>query len=208
MPDGVVRMMELQPVAARAGAIRTEIINAIADLAIAARAGTLLRAYQREWAWVDRQNYVDAVDADEFNEAFHGIEREFDKLAEILAQGASPSMAPTWEQEVTLAQGSNMVTLSHGLGTTNLLVDLQARFVVPGRVAGPGAVAMLAAAPTAVVAPGSQLWVNLGLGVVYAYALSDDNTIILVRFSGENIPHSNLFPADLTLRVRLWKLGE
>jgi hypothetical protein len=201
-------MVAMRPITARTSALRAEVINAIADLAIAARAGTLLKAYQREWAWVDKQNYVDAVDADEFNEAFHGIEREFDKLAEILAQGTGPDMTPTWEQEVTLAQGASMVTLTHNLGTTNLLVDLQARLTVPGHVAGVSTVAMLAAAPTTAVAPGADLWVNLGLGVVYAYGLSDDNTLILVRFSGNNIPHSNIFPGDLTLRVRLWKLGE
>ncbi len=214
MPDAIISpvtrlRIEQRPSATLAtGALRTEIINAIADLAIAARAGTLLKAYQREWAWVDVQNYVDAVDADEFNEAFHGIEREFDKLADILAQGTGPSMAPTWQQEVTLAAGANFVTLTHSLGTTNLLVDLQAKITIPAGVPAPSIAAMFAAAPAAAIGPGAELWVNVGLGVVYAYALPDENTIILARFTGENIPHSNLFPGDLTLRVRLWKLGE
>lgn len=210
MAENVVGVVAAQPITAASSGLRMEIINAIADLAIAARAGTMLRAYQREWAWVDKQNYQDAVDADEFNEAFHGIEREFDRLAQILAQGTGPSMTPTWEQEVTLAQGANSVSLTHDLGTTNLLVDLQAKYIVPGvatHILSPIAM-FAAAAPTAVVGPRTELWLNVGLGVVYAYALSDENTIILVRFSGENIPHSNLFPGDLTLRVRLWKLGE
>ena len=109
---------------ADATGLRTEIIGAIADLAISARAGTLLKAYQREWSWVDKQNYEDAVDADEFNEAFHGIEREFDKLAQILAQGAGGLPAPDWDSgPITLSHDQDWVLLDHNLNSTNLLVD-------------------------------------------------------------------------------------
>lgn len=206
MPELYEKVVAAQPSITAPSVMRMHIINAIADLAIGARAGTLLKAYQREWAWVDKQNFVDAVDADEFNEAFHSIEREFDKLADILAQGTGPSMAPTWQQVVKMAAGANFVTLSHSLGTTDLLVDLQAKFTVPSVA---GLATLVAAAPAAAPAgPGAELWVNLGLGVLYAYALPDENTIMLVRFMGENIPHRNFFPGDLTLRVRLWKLGE
>lgn len=197
---------------------RQAIINAIADVAMQARAGTMSRLYQREWHWADRQNYVDAVDADEFNEAFHGIEREFDKLAGILVQGTQP----IWQQEVTF---ENSITVSHNLGTTDLLVDLQAKIVIPGRTTDTRAGGKMAAAATlpgaefwtnlamgkmaaAAIRPGAELWTNLGNGVVYGYLLLDENNIVLGRASGENIPHSNLFPGDLTLRVRLWKLGE
>ena len=112
---------------AAATGLRTEIIGAIADLAIAARAGTLLKAYQREWSWVDKQNYEDAVDADEFNEAFHGIEREFDKLAEILAQGAGGLPAPNWDSTPIhfMAEDKRWVLLTHNLNSTDLLVDLK-----------------------------------------------------------------------------------
>jgi hypothetical protein len=106
--------------------LRTEIIGAIADLAIAARAGTLLKAYQREWSWVDKQNYEDAVDADEFNEAFHGIEREFDKLAQILAQGAGGLPAPDWDSDwITLSDDKRWTLITHNLNSTDLLVDVK-----------------------------------------------------------------------------------
>ena len=111
---------------AAATGLRTELIGAIADLAIAARAGTLLKAYQREWSWVDKQNYEDAVDADEFNEAFHGIEREFDKLAQILAQGAGGLPAPDWDSgEITLTNSQPWVLCTHDLNSTDLLVDMK-----------------------------------------------------------------------------------
>src|SRR5215213_6632121 len=111
---------------AAATGLRTELIGAIADLAIAARAGTLLKAYQREWSWVDKQNYEDAVDADEFNEAFHGIEREFDKLAEILAQGAGGLPAPDWDSgPITLTDNQRWVLRTHNLDSTDLLVDVK-----------------------------------------------------------------------------------
>lgn len=197
----------------RAKLDREAIINAFADLALAARAGTILEAYQREWSWVDKQNYRDAVDADEFNAAFHGIEREFDRLAQILAQGSGLSMAPDWEQVITLTRGTDYITVSHDMGTVNLLVDLQARFIVPagtpgavGSVGGAGAVVnMFMAAPTSgagVLQPGAAFWTNIGLGRNYAYGLLDENTILLAQnepFSAGN---------DLMLRVRLWKLGE
>jgi hypothetical protein len=191
-------------------AVREEIINAIADLAIAARAGTFISAYQREWAWVDKQNYRDAVDADEFNEAFHGIEREFDRLAQTLAQGSGLSMAPDWEQEITLAQNTPYITVSHDLGTTDLLVDLQAKFIMPEAAAvaamGMAAFATAAAAPgTSPIEPGTQFWTNIGNGTAYAYGLLDENTILLAHQGGGQVA----FPTgDLTLRVRLWKLGE
>jgi hypothetical protein len=188
-------------------AVREEIINAIADLAIAARAGTFIAAYQREWAWVDRQNYRDAVDADEFNEAFHGIEREFDKLAQVLAQGSGLSMAPDWEQEITLAQDTPYITVSHDLGTTDLLVDLQAKIVVPGGETEPGMATFVAAAAapgTSSIEPGTEFWTNFGNGTAYIYGLLDGNSILLARPGGEG----GFFTGDLTLRVRLWKLGE
>jgi hypothetical protein len=188
--------------------VRAEIINAIADMALAARAGTLLRAYQREWAWVDQENYRDLVDADTFNAAFHDIEREFDKLAEILAQGSGPNMAPTWEQVVTLADGANEVTLAHSLGTTDLLVDLQAGLTVSVERRAQGLVAPLASIADA--APGQQLfWTDLGLGFIYGFVLIDDDRITLGRASLDvsGVPYVDLFTGELTLRVRAWKLG-
>jgi hypothetical protein len=176
---------------------RAEVMNAIADLAVSARAGTISRAYQREWFWQDKQNFIDSVDADEFNEAFHGIEREFDKLS----QGSGLNIAPDWEQEITLAEGSQYVTLSHDLGTTNLLVDLQAKIVVPEGERG----AVFAAGLGGPIAPGTELWTNYGNGALYIYGLLDDNTILLLQDAGRK---EGIFGGDLTLRVRLWKLGE
>jgi hypothetical protein len=189
--------------------VRAEIINAIADMALAARAGTLLRAYQRDWAWVDQENYRDLVDADTFNAAFHDIEREFDKLAEILAQGSGPSMAPTWQQLVTLADGAHEVTLSHNLGTTDLLVDLQAGVKISAEVrARGGAPAPLTAAAAAAAAQ-QLLWTSLGQGFVYAFVLLDEDRITLGRanIDLDGVPYLNFFTGELTLRVRAWKLG-
>lgn len=200
MPDPTTRPFE----AVAASGVRAEVINAIADMALATRAGTLLRAYQREWAWVDQQNYRDLVDADTFNAAFHGIEREFDRLAEILSQG-SPSLAPSFEQTITLAEGASQVTVSHNLGTADLLVDLQAQLAIPEELAvhGPTFMAVGAGEPTKVV------WTNLGLGVIYAFVLMDENNILLGRASLSDVPlpYNSFFDKDLTLRVRAWKLG-
>lgn len=186
--------------------VRAEIINAIADMALAARAGTLLRAYQREWAWVDQENYRDLVDADTFNAAFHDIEREFDKLAEVLAQGSGPALAPTWQQLITLAEGTQEVTVAHDLGTTDLLVDLQAGLKMP-----PGRRAILPSPLTALTdIPAGQLtWTNLGLGFIYAFVLVDENRITLGRASLDTagVPYLDTFSGELTLRVRAWKLG-
>ena len=111
---------------AAATGLRTEIIGAIADLAIAARAGTLLKAYQREWSWVDKQNYVDSVDAEVFNDTFHQIEGEFDRLAQILAQGAGGLPAPDYDPPpVTLTSQQRWVLQTHNLNSTNLLVDVK-----------------------------------------------------------------------------------
>ncbi len=104
---------------------RADVISAIADLALAARAGELVRRYQREWSWIDKQNFIDAVDADEFNETFHGIEREFDRLAEALGMGGSNLLEPWQSGEITLTAANSAVLLAHNLGTQNLLVDLQ-----------------------------------------------------------------------------------
>jgi len=190
------------------GGVRAEIINAIADMALAARAGTLLRAYQREWAWVDQENYRDLVDADTFNAAFHDIEREFDKLAEILAQGSGPSMAPTWQQVVTLAEGAQEVTLSHSLGTTDLLVDLQAGVKVAADVRARGLPAPLSSITDTPVSQ-QLFWTNLGLGFIYGFVLIDDDRITLGRASLDvgGVPYLNFFTGELTLRVRAWKLG-
>lgn len=183
--------------------VRAEIINAIADLALAARAGTLLRAYQREFAWVDQENYRDLVDADTFNAAFHDIEREFDKLAEILAQGSGPRMEPDFQQVVTLSEGTTFLTLEHGLDSTDLLVDLQAgvptgslaRRVVPGFETLPVTT--------------ESVWSNLLSGLAYAFALVDDGHIMLLRenLDEAGLPFTGLFAGDLMLRVRAWKLG-
>jgi hypothetical protein len=202
-------MTELSPAAGRfetvgSSGVRAEIINAIADMALAARAGTLLRSYQREWAWVDQQNYRDLVDADTFNANFHAIEREFDRLAEVLSQG-SPSLAPSWEQTVTLAEGAFEVTVSHGLGTTDLLVDLQAQIPLPAdRGAAPRFMLVPARGAAARTA-----WTNIGLGVIYGFALADDDNIVLGRIpvSDLPLPYAGLFAADVTFRVRAWKLG-
>lgn len=175
---------------------RAEMIAAIADLASSARGVAVSRAYQREWFWQDKQNFIDAVDADEFNEAFHGIEREFDKLA----QGSGLNIAPDWEQEITLAQNAQYVTLSHDLGTTNLLVDLQAKFVVPEGERG----LAFAIGPGGPIPPGTEFWTNFGNGSSYAYGVLDESTILLAKEPGGR---EGLF-VDLTLRVRLWKLGE
>jgi hypothetical protein len=190
------------------GGVRAEIINAIADMALAARAGTLLRAYQREWAWVDQENYRDLVDADTFNAAFHDIEREFDKLAEILAQGSGPSMAPDWQQMVTLAEGATQVTISHDLGTTDLLVDMQAGLRITADQRVRGLAAPLAAISN--VSAGEQVfWTNLGLGVIYGFVLLDENQITLGRadVTAEGLPYLGFFTGELTLRARAWKLG-
>jgi hypothetical protein len=186
-----------------ASGLRAEVINAIADMALATRAGTLLRAYQREWAWVDQQNYRDLVDADTFNAAFHDIEREFDRLAEILSQG-SPSLAPSWEQTITLAERASQVTLSHNLGTADLLVDLQAQLSVPEDLGTHDAFTGAAAGE-----PTKTVWTNLGLGVIYAFVLIDENNILLGRASLSDVPlpYNSFFDKDLTLRVRAWKLG-
>lgn len=185
---------------------RAEIINAIADMALAARAGTLLRAYQREWAWVDQENYRDLVDADTFNAAFHDIEREFDKLAEILAQGSGPSMAPTWQQMITLADGTQEVTVAHNLGTTDLLVDMQAGLKFPAgrRPIPPSPLTALADVPA-----GQLTWTNVGLGFIYGFAMVDENQITLGRATLDmgGVPYLDLFTGELTLRVRAWKLG-
>ncbi len=188
--------------------VRAEIINAIADMALAARAGTLLRAYRREWAWVDQENYRDLVDADTFNAAFHDIEREFDKLAETLAQGSGPSMAPTWQQVVTLAEGAQEVTLSHNLGTTDLLVDLQAGVKVAAAVRARGLPAPLSSIADAPVSQ-QLFWTNLGLGFIYGFVLMDDDRITLGRASlhAGAAPYLNFFTGELTLRARAWKLG-
>jgi hypothetical protein len=189
--------------------VRAEIINAIADMALAARAGTLLRAYQREWTWVDQENYRDLVDADTFNAAFHDIEREFDKLAESLAQGAGPSMAPTWQQVVTLAEGAPEVTLSHSLGTTDLLIDVQAGL----KVSAEQRVRALVAPLTSIAdAPAGQqvFWTNIGLGFIYGFVLVGDDRITLGRadLAGvAGVPYLEFFAGELTLRVRAWKLG-
>jgi hypothetical protein len=186
-----------------AGGVRAEVINAIADLALAARAGTLLRIYQREWAWVDQENYRDLVDADMFNANFHDIEREFDKLAEVLAQGSGPSMAPDFQQVVTLSDGTTFLTIEHGLGTTDLLVELQAGLAVDAQTRRviPG---------FATIGAGTKLvWTNLAVGLAYAFGLIDDNQIMLVRenLDETGLPFGFLFSGDLTLRVRAWKLG-
>jgi hypothetical protein len=179
-----------------AGGVRAEVINAIADMALAARAGTLLRAYQREWAWIDQENYRDLVDADTFNAAFHDIEREFDRLGEVLAQGSGPSMAPTWQQVVTLAEGADSVTISHKLGTTDLLVDVQAGVKVSpfqGR---------------AIRAGQQTFWTDMGVGFIYGFVLPDDDRITLGRASLDigGVPYLDAFTGELSLRVRLWKL--
>jgi hypothetical protein len=185
------------------GGVRAEIINAIADMALAARAGTLLRAYQREWAWVDQENYRDLVDADTFNATFHDVEREFDKLAEILAQGSGPSMEPDWQQVVDIGEGTQFLTLVHDLGTTDLLIDLQAGVKVNATVrpviAGFGTVPVRT----------QLVWTNLGLGTVYAFALLDEDRIMVVRESVDEtlLPFANIFSNDFSLRLRAWKLG-
>jgi hypothetical protein len=104
---------------------RNELINAIADLALAARAGTLLRIYQRQWSWTDVRNGIDEVDADRFNATFHEIEGEFDALATVLGSG-SGLVAPDWQQVLQFPPGPTMVVLTHNLGTTDLLVDMAA----------------------------------------------------------------------------------
>jgi hypothetical protein len=182
--------------------IRAEVINAIADMALATRAGTLLRAYQREWAWTDQQNYRDLVDADIFNATFHDIEREFDKLAETLAQGSGPSMDPTWQQDVTLAEDANQVTVSHGLGTRNLLVDVQAGLRVTRELRD-----RWAPAPAARATDSELVWTDLGHGVIYGFCLFDDDSITLRRAMVEVLPYAYLFNDELTLRARIWKLG-
>lgn len=187
---------------ARKPVMRTEVINAIADLAIAARAGSLLKTYQREWSWIDRQNYRDVVDADIFNEAFHGIEREFDKLAQVLAQSSGAAMTPAWEQEIVLS--ASKVSLSHNLNTNNLLVDLQAKLVTPQE----SEIGLLGTVVSDENRPMVEMWTNLGAGIAYAYGLPNPNTIVLHRMQSESNPFANMFPGDLTLRVRLWKLGD
>jgi hypothetical protein len=180
---------------------REEVINAIADLAIAARAGTVLAAYQREWAWVDKQNYVDAVDADEFNEAFHAIERELDRLAQVLAQGSGLSMAPDWEQIIDLVSPTQSLALTHNLGSTNLLVDVQLGITVTE--------AMAEAIPSLTV--GAVVWSNAGNGTTYVYLLPDEKSVMLLFPQS----HTVLAPAfaaaaggGFSLRIRLWKLGD
>jgi hypothetical protein len=175
------------PGSARSSVLRAELINAIADLAIEARAGTLLRAYQREWAWVDKQNYRDAVDADEFNGAFHGIEREFDKLADLLAQGAGGLPAPEWDSgEVTITRSQLTVRLDHNLGSTDLLVDLKVR-LDPFRHPG-------------LPIEGQKGWTNRSVGDQIIYALPDPNKIVIVA---DGRLFSSLAP-DLVVRALLW----
>ena len=105
---------------------RHEIVEAIADMAIAARSGSLLRAYQREWAWQDQYNFQDTVDANDFNDAFHGIESEFDKLALLLTQGGNPFPSPDWDSgDISMSADRPLVVLQHNLNSTDLLVDVR-----------------------------------------------------------------------------------
>jgi hypothetical protein len=112
-------------------------------------------------------------------------------------------MEPDWQQVVTLSQGTQFLNLEHNLGTTDLLIDLQAGIIVD-------TVARRVVPALATAATATQLvWTDLLAGVVYAFGLPDDDHIILVRqeLDGVGLPLADLFSGDLTLRVRAWKLG-
>jgi hypothetical protein len=204
MADNLQGRMAFESVAP--GGIRAEVINAIADMALATRAGTLLRAYQREWAWTDQQNYRDLVDADTFNATFHDIEREFDRLAEILAQGTGP-ITPAWQADITLADGAIEVTVTHQLGTRNLLVDVQAGIRFDQGLRDRGVLPAPLAAAAARAADGELIWTDLGHGAIYGFALMDDDSITLGRSLDTGLPYADLFSGELALRTRIWKLG-
>jgi hypothetical protein len=176
---------------------RDELVNAIADLAIAARAGELVRAYQREWSWIDKQNFIDAVDADEFNEAFHGIEREFDKLAETLGLGGG-TLPPPWESgEITLTTANPAVLLTHGLGTQDLLVTLQFQLAAQEREA------LVAELNLPNLDPSREWWANIetgGRGLGVAYILPDPDHILLRAAGGIGSQQG-----ERTVRAMVWK---
>lgn len=175
---------------------RTEIISAIADLAVAAQAGTLARGYQREWSWVDKQNFIDAVDADEFNENFHGIEREFDKLADLLSPGGSMLPVPWDSGEILLSPQQPYVLLNHNLNTMNLLVDLQVKLP---RTAKDGLKRIFPQLRTEIEWWAGGAMDQLGL----VYVLPDPNSIIIGPSSGKVPEGEN--GADLYVRVRAWQ---
>jgi hypothetical protein len=176
---------------------RDELVNAIADLAIAARAGELVRAYQREWSWIDKQNFIDAVDADEFNEAFHGIEREFDKLAETLGLGGG-ALPPPWESgAISLTQTNQFALLEHGLGTQELLVALQFQIPVLEREG----IARQLNLPN--LDPAREWWANIetaGRGLGAAYILPDPDHILLWAVGGIAGQQG-----EITVRAMAWK---
>lgn len=210
--------MTNQPGASTSGASAskvtgTEIINAIANLALAARAGTLLRVYQREWEWMDKQNNVDPVDADVFNETFHGIEREFDKLSEILAQTGGGLPDPDWDSgEVTLTQEKPGVLLQHDLNSINLLVDLKIK--LPQSFVNQLVTRLQL---TGVDPNGSGGWSDVMSGSLYGFVLPDPNQIILTRGDREFLqtllvtsPTEDAMRGsgltDLIVRALIWRL--
>jgi hypothetical protein len=202
----------------------TEIINAIANLALAARAGTLLRTYQREWEWMDKQNNVDPVDADVFNDTFHGIEREFDKLVEILAQtGGLPPPdrvldATLLASKTATAAGQPVtgVLIEHDLNSMDLLVDL--KLMLPQAIINE--LVNQLKLPTGKIDPnGAGGWTDYLSGQLYAYVIPDPNNIILFRT--DTLTSSATFATaanvvataaaafqatDLTVRAFIWKL--
>jgi hypothetical protein len=187
MSDDIRAIIRGPRALASAPAFRAELIGAIADLAVAARAGTLRKAYEREFAWPDKENGIDAVDADEFNAAFHAIEREFDKLAEILAEGAGGLPAPDWDSgEVRLSGNLPVLRLEHRLGTTDLLVDLKVRLDATRHD------------PMFANAVG---WTNSAVGDEIVYGLPDPDHIVIMA-------GGRLFPQgapDLVVRAVVWQ---
>src|SRR5215217_4604635 len=107
-----------------------------------------MAAYQREWSWVDKQNFVDSVDADDINAAYQGIGREFDKLAQLLQGGEPPPKGlpkPDYDsQMITLVESSEkkiqIFPITHRLNSLDLLVDI--KVMNPVGVLTPSAVAI------------------------------------------------------------------
>jgi hypothetical protein len=158
---------------------------------------------------VDKQNYEDAVDADEFNEAFHGIEREFDKLAHILAQGAGGLPAPDWDSgRITLTNNQRWVLLTHNLNSTDLLVDVKMELSQATKDSfkelPDGAFDVLDRTQqwqsgTILEAPmgefGSEVFVAM-------YILPNPNQIVLGGFGGNE---GRIAEEGLTVRALVWK---
>jgi hypothetical protein len=98
------------------------------------------------------------------------------------------------------------VTVAHDLGTTDLLIDLQAGLKMPQ-----GRRAILPPPLTALTdIPAGQLtWTNLGLGFIYGFVLVDENQITVGRAELDlaGVPSLGFFSGELALRVRAWKLG-